>query len=195
MVSATTSRRLRISLHSAWLPSAEIDIQTAPLTDTIIDRISLSSAMFLQPGFLGDVIHMSGAEAGRHYRDLPVQWLHENKAMLGEDSLLVTLEFGNFGATPTHVKRAHTAHGGEPDPFIHPVIRHYRAGEMVGEVHLSDHLDADWRRIEDKEEGAGTVTAMTFADLGQTLPIAEVVREQIAGFLEAQGLSTRLAAE
>ncbi len=177
------------------LPSAKIDISAAPLTDTIIDRISLSSAMFLQPGFLGDVIRMAGTEAGQHYRDLPVQWLDENRAMFGEDSLLVTLEFGNFGATPTHVKRTHTAHGAEPDPFIHPVIRHYRAGEMVGKVHLSDHLDSDWRRIEDKEEGACTVTAMTFADLGQTLPIAEVVRDQIAGFLDAQGLSARMAAE
>lgn len=177
------------------LPSTQIDTTAAPLVDTIIDRISLSSAMFLQPGFLGDVIHVGGEQAGRHFRDLPVQWLAEAPEMLGEDSLVVTLEFGNFGATPTHVKRAHTAHGGEPDPFIHPVIRHYRAGELAGEVHLSDHLDADWRRTEDKEDGAGTVTAMTFADLGQTLPIAEVVRDQIADFLTAQNLAVRMAAE
>ena len=179
----------------APLPSSRISLESEPLVDTIIERISLSSALFLQPVFLGDVIHMDGPEAGTHLRDLPVQWLTQTKDMLGEDCLLVTLEFGNFGDTPTHVKRAHNAYGGEPDPFIHPVLRHYRAGEMVGEVHLSDHLDADWRRIEDKEETAGTVTAMTFADLGQPLPIAEVVREQIAAFLTTQGLQTRLAAE
>ncbi len=62
-------------------------------------------------------------------------------------------------------------------------------------THLSDHLDSDWRRVSDKEAGAGTVTAMTFADLGQTLPIAEVVRDQIETFLTTQGLSERLAAE
>ncbi|QUJ77642.1 NAD(P)-binding domain-containing protein [Sulfitobacter albidus] len=179
----------------AALPSDRIDVDGPALVDTIIDRISLSSAMFLQPGFLGDVIHVGGPQAGTRYRDMPVQWLAENPAFLSEDALVVTLEFGNFGDTPTHVKRAHTAYEGEPDPFIHPVIRHYRAGECVGQVHLSDHLDADWRRIDDKEETAGTVTAMTFADLGQTLPIAEVVRAQIDGFLTTQGLRTALAAE
>ncbi|AXI46766.1 pyridine nucleotide-disulfide oxidoreductase [Sulfitobacter sp. SK012] len=177
------------------LPCDQIAVDVAPLVDTVIDRISLSSAMFLQPGFLGDVIHLSGPQMGRHYRDIPVQWVRETPDILGEDSLLITLEFGNFGDTPTHVKRAHTAYGGEPDPFIHPVLRHFRNGEEIAMIHLSDHLDADWRRVEDKEDTAGTVTAMTFADLGQALPIAEVVRDQISNFLISQGVQNQLAAE
>lgn len=176
-------------------PTFEAPTGGTALTDLIVDRISLSTAMFLQPGFLGDVIHLTGPEAGTHYRDIPVHWAQETPEVLGQDSLLVTLEFGNFGQTPTHVKRDHTAYGGEPDPFIHPVLRHYRDGTLVATTHLSDHLDSDWRRVADKEEGAGTVTAMTFADLGQTLPIAEVVRDQIETFLNSQGLTERLAAE
>ncbi len=176
-------------------PTFEAPVAGTALTDLIVDRISLSTAMFLQPGFLGDVIHLTGPAAGTHYRDVPVHWAQENKEVLGEDSLLVTLEFGNFGQTPTHVKRDHTAFGGEPDPFIHPVLRHYRDGELIATTHLSDHLDSDWRRVADKEAGAGTVTAMTFADLGQTLPIAEVVRDQIETFLDTQGLTERMAAE
>jgi len=176
-------------------PTFEAPADGPALTDLIVDRISLSTAMFLQPGFLGDVIHLTGPRAGAHYRDVPVHWAQETPDVLGTDSLLITLEFGNFGQTPTHVKREHTAYGGEPDPFIHPVLRHYRDGALIATTHLSDHLDSDWRRVADKEEGAGTVTAMTFADLGQTLPIAEVVREQIETFLTAQGLQERLAAE
>ncbi|MGB3245520.1 MAG: NAD(P)-binding domain-containing protein [Sulfitobacter sp.] len=176
-------------------PASSVSVAPAALNDLIIDRISLSCAMFLQPGFLGDVIHLGGPQAGTHYRDIPVQWAQENMGVLGEESLLVTLEFGNFGATPTHVKREHTAFGGAPDPFIHPVLRHYRHGELVGTAHLSDHLDSDWRRVGDKEAGAGTVTDMTFADLGQTLPIAEVVRDQITAFLAAQGLERQIAAQ
>jgi thioredoxin reductase len=182
------------------LKGTDYPTQIAPtggegLSDLIVDRISLSSAMFLQPGFLGDVIHLDGPSAGTHYRDVPVKWVQETPEVLGRDSLMITLEFGNFGATPTHVKRAHSAYGGEPDPFIHPVLRHYRDGELVGTAHLSDHLDSDWRRIADKEPGAGTVTAMTFHDLGQTLPIAEVVRDQIATFLADQGLAGQMAAQ
>jgi hypothetical protein len=177
------------------LPTSRAPVAGEPLVDLIIERISLSPALFLQPGFLRDVIHLTGPRAGTHYRDIPMQWAVETPEVLGEDSLSITLEFGNFGQTPTHVKRAHSAYEGEPDPFIHPVLRHYHQGALVRTVHLSDHLDSDWRRAEDKEAGAGTVTAMTFADLGETLPIPEVVRRQIASFLEAQGLAERLAAE
>ncbi|MEM6939254.1 MAG: NAD(P)-binding domain-containing protein [Pseudomonadota bacterium] len=176
-------------------PVFESPVAGTSLIDLIINRISLSTAMFLQPGFLGDVIHLTGSKTGTHYRDIPVHWAQETPEVLGTDSLLITLEFGNFGQTPTHVKRAHTAYGEEPDPFIHPVLRHYRDGVLVGTVHLSDHLDSDWRRPADKEAGAGTVTAMTFADLGKTLPIAEVVRDQIDTFLSTQGLQERIAAE
>ncbi len=176
-------------------PVHEVPVVGEGLIDLIVDRISLSTAMFLQPGFLGDVIHLTGPRVGTHYRDVPVHWAQETPEVLGQDSLLVTLEFGNFGQTPTHVKRSHTAYGDKPDPFIHPVLRHYRDGALVATTHLSDHLDSDWRRPADKEQGAGTVTAMTFADLGQTLPIAEVVRDQIATFLDTQGLGERLAAE
>ena len=176
-------------------PTTTTPVEGEALVDTIIDRISLSSGMFLQPGFLGDVIHLSGPTAGTHYRDAPVHWVAETPDVMGPDSLIVTLEFGNFGATPTHVKRAHTAFGGDPDPFIHPVLRHYRDGVLMGTTHLSDHLDADWRRPEDKEDGAGTVAAMTFADLGETLPIAEVARDQIRTFLSEQGFQQPLAAE
>ncbi len=174
-------------------PSETVALDEAALIDTIIDRISLSSGMFLQPGFLGDVIVTEGPEAGTHYRDVPVDWAREGALAL--DFMMVTLEFGNFGATPTHVKRAHTAYGGEPDPFIHPVLRHYRSGELIATTHLSDHLDSDWRRPADKEAGAGTVTAMTFHDLGETLPVAEVARDQIRTFLTAQGTGQPLLAE
>ncbi|MGD1883108.1 MAG: NAD(P)-binding domain-containing protein [Paracoccaceae bacterium] len=172
-------------------PTDVIDMAGEALVEEIINRISLSSAMFLQPGFLCDIVHMDGTR----YRDIPVDWATSDPEVLGTESLMVTLEFGNFGQTPTHVQRAHTAFGGEPDPFIHPVLRHYRNGELIGTTHLSDHLDADWRRPEDKEDGAGTVTAMTFADLGETLSIAEVARDQIRTFMRDQGLVLPMAAE
>lgn len=167
-------------------PSKDVALDQDALTDLIIDRISLSSGLFLQPGFLGDVIHFDGPQKGQHLREMPVQWLDENPELRGPDSIQITLEFGDFGATPTHVKRAHTAFDGDPDPFIHPVLRRYRNGLLVQTTHMSDHLDADWRRVEDKEPSAGTVTAMTFADLGQTSSIAEIARDQIRAFLNAE---------
>lgn len=156
------------------------------LAASVIDRISTASGIFLQPGFLADVI----AGDGTRYRDVPLHWAQESLLDKGE-AVTVTLEYGDFGANPLHVKRQHTAFGGEPDPFIHPVLRHWKDGEVVAQMHLSDHLDADWRALEDRDTGSGTVMAMTYADQGRTRPPYEVAREQVAAFLTAQGFGNR----
>lgn len=166
-------------------PTDRVDLSATPLADEIRDRISLSAAMFLQPGFLGDVIRLDGSGAGTRLRDVPIDWAKEGPLQQGEH-LTVTLEYGDFGANPLHVKRQHTAFGGEPDPFIHPVLRHWRDGEVVAMTHLSDHLDSDWRDAAARDPG--TVLRMTYADQGAALAPAEAARRQLMQFLADIGL-------
>ena len=169
-------------------PADRVDLAAEVLAHEIRDRISLSAAMFLQPGFLGDVIRLDGPEAGKRLRDVPIDWAA--KALLTEgEHLTVTLEFGDFGANPLHVKRQHNAFGGEPDPFIHPVLRLWRDGEVADMAHLSDHLDSDWRDADLRDPG--TVLRMTFADEGRTLPPSEAAHRQLMHFLGRLGLSAR----
>ena len=166
-------------------PFARADLDAEALTETVINRLSLSSGLFLQPGFLADVIALDGPEMGRHYQDIPVAWATQDGPAARGTCLMVTLEFGDFGANPMHVKRQHTAFGGEPDPFIHPVIRLMKNRKPVAEVHLSDHLDADWRPIENRDAGAATVTQMTYHDLGRSMSPADVAQAQLGGFLQS----------
>ncbi len=167
-------------------PTDHVVLSAPEMAQEIRDRISLSAAMFLQPGFLGDVIRLDGPDAGTRLRDVPVDWARAGRLQHGEH-LTVTLEFGDFGANPMHVKRSHTAFGGEPDPFIHPVLRHWRDGEVVAMTHLSDHLDADWRDAADRDPG--TVQRMTYADQGETLAPSEAAHRQLMAFLGRIGLS------
>lgn len=177
-------------LTGSEYPSEAVTPERAALTDRIIDRISTASGMFLQPSFLGDVMGLSGPGAGRCWEDVPMAWaLSENGPAARGECLTVTLEFGDFGMNPMHVKRRHEAHGETPDPFIHPVVRHYVDGEMVGTTHLSDHLDGDWRPVEARDAGSSTVTGMTFADLGETLSPAEVARRQLETFWQTRGIA------
>ena len=137
-------------------------------------------------GEIGDVIRLDGAEAGITWRDVPISWAEEMLLQSGE-FLTVTLEFGNFGANPMHVKRQHTAFGGAPDPFIHPVLRHWKDGQLLASTHLSDHLDSDWR--DPAKRDPGTVLRMTYADQGQTLPPSEAAFRQLTAFLDQIGIS------
>ena len=165
-----------------------LETDTVALDDLaaeVVDRASTSAAMFLQPGFLGDIVALSGPEAGTRYRDMPVEWAKQN-VMTEGDWLTVTLEFGDFGGNPLHVMRKHEAGGENPDPFIHPVLRHWRDGEVVAMTHLTDHLDSDWRSAEARDKGTGTVLRMTFADRGAELPPGQVALEQAGDFLSRQ---------
>lgn len=171
--------------HSSY-PTDRITLDNDALADEIRQRISLSAAMFLQPGFLGDVIRIDGPETGTRWRDVPMAWAKDALLPAGL-FLTVSLEFGDFGANPMHVKRQHTTFGGTPDPFIHPVIRLWKDGEIVSMTHLTDHLDSDWRDPKDRDPG--TVQAITFADQGQTLPPYVAARRQLMGFLSEIALS------
>lgn len=175
-------------------PSTTTPLDPQALTGAIIDRLSTNAGLFLQPGFLADAILLDGPDAGRSYRDVPVAWVHEAPGIAGRDYLTVTLEYGDFGADTMHVKRSHNINGDSPDAFIHPVIRLYRGGNHAGEVHLADHLDADWRAREDRDPNAATVLRMTFRDAGQALPPSEVAQRQLSGFLSGQGVGAVSAA-
>lgn len=167
-------------------PTDRVDLAPESLAREIRDRISLSAAMFLQPGFLGDVIRLDGPGAGTRYRDVPIEWAAETVLTTGEH-LTVTLEYGDFGANPLHVKRQHRAFGGEPDPFIHPVLRLWRGGSVVDMAHLSDHLDSDWRDAPVRDPG--TVQSMTYVDEGRALPPAEAAQRQLMRFLDRTGVA------
>lgn len=173
-------------LRGTAYPSDVVSLDAADMTARIVERISTGSGVFLQSGFLGDVIVLDGLEAGRHFQDVPVAWAAQE--MGAHRYLQITLEFGDFGSNSMHVRREHTVDGDKADPFIHPVLRLIENGETRVLTHLSDHLDGDWRAQAAKDAGAGTVLRMTYADAGETLAPSDAALRQIAAFMARAGL-------
>lgn len=169
-------------------PSRAIDLSRASLTATIINRISLSAGLFLQPGFLGDMIVLSGNHKGQIFHEVPVDWAQDTAPFKDQEYLQITLEFGDFGANSFHVKRQHNIRSTVPDAFIHPVIRHFKGSKLQATTHLTDHLDSDWRPDGDKDAGLGTVTHITYVDAGEAMPPSTVAKQQLQSFFGAQGL-------
>ncbi len=170
-------------------PTVMTPLHEPDLRDAIISRLSTASGIFLQPGFMADVIQLDGADRGRTHHDIPVSWMQ--KAPLNTGSFIqVTLEYGNFGPDSLHVKRENNVFGKEPDAFIHPVIRLVTDGNVIDTIHLADHLDADWRPRDARQGDHGTVLQMTFRDAGGTVDPADVARQQLDAFLERIGLAT-----
>ena len=163
-------------LGTAPMPSDTVPMQREALADVLIDRFSTNAELFLQPAFMADAIILSGPDAGKRLRGVPMAWLREQADLRKHGVMALSMEFGNFGDSPMHVKRQNTLQGDHADPFIHPVLRIFR-GDEVAMAHLPDHLDSDWRSAAAKDAGAGTVQEMTYD--GKLQSCAHAARQKL----------------
>lgn len=177
---------IAVRVQGGAYPARQTVLAQPDLSEAIIERLSTASGIFLQPGFMADLIRLDGPEAGKTLQDIPVSWVQDAPLNTGT-YLQVTLEYGNFGPDSLHVKRQNNVFGKEPDAFIHPVIRLVSDGRVVDEMHLADHLDADWRPRDARAGDNGTVLAMTFKDAGANVDPSAVARQQLDAFLSRVG--------
>lgn len=116
------------------------------LFEGIYHRIHTSSSLFQQPGFLCDVIVCSSAPGGAEYlcyRDLPMDYLKDHDISGGDPYITLTMEYGKEDhPDPFNIQRH--PEDGRVSAFIHPVIRHFRDGDMVSEYHIAEDLENNW---------------------------------------------------
>ncbi len=131
--------------HGVPLPG-----RTFPLTNeeeleilvlAVLTRLSTTSALFQMFGVLADALVFSPGHVD-WYPELPVEYLLRQPEFGGmKDLLTITLELG-FDGYPKNTDALNFIHPNDPGgggscvAFIHPVLRHYRSGKAVSEVHL-----------------------------------------------------------
>ena len=144
-------RILERKYHGVEWPSVEHAATPEAVADAILARVNRSSALWQQFTVIGDVVVADG-DTVRYYEELPVPYVHDTNFGQGQDTFVITLEYG-----PDHdkvdpfditVKRTR-----QNDPsvafdaaYLHPVIRHWRGGEQVGEHHVAENLENEWNK-------------------------------------------------
>lgn len=130
-------------------PHGELPAAADALADAVLARINRSSALFLQYGFLCDLIEIEpGETAARYYEELPVDFVHDSVFGSADCYFTITLEYGagHDAIDPFDVEagRAREADPGHDDRYLHPVIRHYRRWTLVSVRRLPDDICDDW---------------------------------------------------
>lgn len=127
-----------------WRHVRETDATPEALGRLLIQRVSTSPGMFLQPGFLGDLLVVPESGPARLYEDMPVDYVHQHEGPRHPRYYLVTLEYGK---TEGYLDPFAMPRGlGVPEDFyLHPIVRCFEDGEEVRHFHLQDDLDNDWR--------------------------------------------------
>jgi hypothetical protein len=143
--------------HGRDLPSREAPTTVEGIVDAVLARVNRTSALWQQFGYLGDVIAVPVADVrgegstGRWFEELPVDWILEGGLSkdglldpLTEQVYLVTLEFGPKQTDPFQIERSPEPERAGDSAFLHPVVRRLERGEVVSEIHLLEHLYAEW---------------------------------------------------
>ncbi len=126
----------------ARLPSAGHDLSRA-----LIARFSTSAALLLQPGFLTDVFVPSDPQRPDvfdHLPGVPMDLVTDKLLDQHPQLFVMSLEYGHSDEymDPFAMPRGVNV---PEDFYLHPIIYHYRDGELVDRFYLPDDLDNDWR--------------------------------------------------
>lgn len=131
--------------HGQPWPSEEFDLTIENVTQKSIERANNAASIFLQPGFMAEVIVIDEQnQTARLYSDLrkdyiPVSFLAEE-----DHYYVISLEYGKFEGNPFNVERDPAPDMAHEAAYLHPIIRRYHRTRQVAEHHIQDDLESEW---------------------------------------------------
>lgn len=131
--------------HNEDWPGHRLAATPEDVIEKLIDRVITAPGMFLQPGFLGDVIVVSEPDGmAMYYEDIRMDYVPHSHFMKNDHYYTISLEYGKFLGDPFSVERDPDPDKGDEAPYLHPVIRRYKQGMFIGEHHIQDDLENRW---------------------------------------------------
>ena len=146
------SRLLMAQYENVPLAHREIDSCPQAMAQAVLDRVNSNSGLWQQNGFLCDAIAFNSADSTvRYCEELATDYVHDVWSREVSEYFVLTLNFGlekikkvaNVFAIPRpnkdDVSRANES------AALHPIIQHYRDGELVSVHHVIEDLRAEWK--------------------------------------------------
>jgi acyl-CoA synthetase (AMP-forming)/AMP-acid ligase II/thioredoxin reductase/acyl carrier protein len=144
------NRILEHKRHGVVLEHEKMPRCAEAITKRFIARGDGNSALWQQTGYMCDLLVDRGGDEVQYYRDLSLDYVHEN--WLGQNGTYytMTMEFGQdridaakdvFSVPRVHkddVERADESTG------IHPIVRRFCRGKMVAEHHVIEDIASEF---------------------------------------------------
>lgn len=139
-------RLLEQKYHENEWPRVSIPPTPEGLADAVIKRINVTSALWQQFGFLGDLIIVpEDGGAGQYYEEIPVAYVHDSDLGRQGHYYIVTLEFGKITGDPFNIPRYPDPRQAERSTFLHPIIRRFAGPDLVAEHHILEDFYGEWK--------------------------------------------------
>jgi thioredoxin reductase len=109
------------------------------MADAVIARISRSSGLWAQFGFLRDVLVVE-ADQTLYFEELPRDYVFDTGFGSCDHYYTVSLEWGSWQGDVFAIER-HPSHAtAHTNVFLHPIVRRYRLRELLAEHHVLEDL-------------------------------------------------------
>lgn len=132
--------------HGKALPYYSLSLNSVEIADQIIESVSTSAGIFLQQGFLGDLLIIDQAQSNAcYYQGLPVDYIHDSDFGQQAQYYTITMEFGHAEGDPFQIDREKDQDKANLDFYLHPIVRRFQGNTLLYEHHISEHLENDWR--------------------------------------------------
>ncbi|MEU9149663.1 NAD(P)-binding domain-containing protein [Streptomyces sp. NPDC048417] len=144
------SRILDERHHDRPWPHRPLTTDPSDLADAVVARVNRSSALWQQFAVIGDLIVTEDDGTAHYHEEVPVDYAHMSELTRDRDYFTVTLEYGpdHDKVDPFDITVRRTAQNSVDDAFdasyLHPVIRHFRDGALLGTHHLAENLENQW---------------------------------------------------
>ncbi len=139
------SRLFEMKYHGREWPYTECPATPDGVLVAIMNRLRHGAGIYLQPGFLRDVIVVDEASGqARCYTDMRNDYIPGSFIGTSHHYYTVSLEYGHFDGDPFAVERNPDPMKGGEASYLHPVIRRYDRAELKAEYHIQDDLENEW---------------------------------------------------
>ncbi|KZN32583.1 hypothetical protein N480_25370 [Pseudoalteromonas luteoviolacea S2607] len=134
--------------HDVAWPSEKLARDPKAIADHVLKQLTYSSAMFLQPGFIGDVLLLDKSEELTYLKDVPFEYMADSELSSQESYCTISLEYGDFSkiTDPFNIERDPSPEKADQVEYLHPIIRFYSKGKMAYERHILEDLENDYER-------------------------------------------------
>lgn len=136
-------RILEARYHDNAWPSRDVELDSRSLTEAMIERINTTSGLWQMFGYFCDALIPEGSSVS-WYEEMPFDYVKATEIGESPSYFTVNLEFGKCQEDPFLVERHPDPDRGAESFFLHPVVRHWSAGELLAEHHVLEDLEAEW---------------------------------------------------
>jgi thioredoxin reductase len=157
-------RMLEARYHRRPWPAPSLAAESGELTRKVIERVNRTSALWQEFAFLCDVIKLEG-DAARYLEELPLDYVRSQFGGPQDRLFTVTLEYGAdhdkvdpFDIRVGRITQSDSGRAADAR-YLHPVVRHWCAGRIVAEHHLTENLENRWDHPEVHERPLQTFFA------------------------------------